>query len=139
MVVDMKDHDEFKKFCKESESKVICLDFDGVIHKNSKGFHDGTIYDEPIVGALENIKALNMQNYTLVIHTCKANPKRPLVNGKTGIELVRGWLKKYNVSKYIKDVTYIKPNAICYIDDKGIRFDNWTQCMEELVKFDITT
>ena len=26
------------------------LDFDGVIHKNSKGFHDGTIYDEPLDG-----------------------------------------------------------------------------------------
>ena len=32
------------------ENTQIGIDFDGVIHKNSKGFHDGTIYDEPIEG-----------------------------------------------------------------------------------------
>ena len=120
----MKEFDDFKKFCRDSESKIICLDFDGVIHKNSKGFHDGTIYDDPIEGALDSIEELSY-DFDLIIHTCKANPKRPLVNGKTGIELVWGWLKKHNVSQYIKEVTYIKPNAICYVDDKGIKFNNW--------------
>ena len=28
----------------------LAIDFDGVIHKNSKGFFDGTVYDEPING-----------------------------------------------------------------------------------------
>ena len=35
--------------------------------------------------------------YDLVIYTCKATPTRPLVNGKTGIELVWEWLEKHDV------------------------------------------
>ena len=103
----MKEYNEFKKFCTDAESKNISLDFDGVIHKNSKGFYDGTIYDEPIEGALENIKYLNHElNYTLIIHTCKANPKRPLINGKTGSRLIYEWLVKYDLDSYIYNIVY---------------------------------
>lgn len=129
--------DEFKKFCKASEKDIICLDFDGVIHKNSKGFFDGTIYDEPIDNAIESIKYLYDLGFELVIYTCKANPKRPLINGLTGIELIWEWLNRYEVSQYIKDVTYIKPNAVCYIDDKGIKFNSWEQAILDLDKLEI--
>ena len=37
----------------------IGIDFDGVIHKNSKGFFDGTVYDEPIKGSLEALKRIS--------------------------------------------------------------------------------
>ena len=32
------------------DNNTIAVDFDGVIHNNSKGFHDGTVYGEPIDG-----------------------------------------------------------------------------------------
>ena len=35
------------------EDKTIAVDFDGFIHKYSKGWHDGSIYDEPVEGAAE--------------------------------------------------------------------------------------
>jgi len=124
----------FNKFLDKisvDEKNQLGLDFDGVIHKNSKGFHDGTVYDEPIDDAVNSIKYLNETlGYDLVIYTCKANPERPLVNGKNGIELVWDWLEKYNIKDNIKDVTYIKPNAIAYIDDKGIKFNNWDDCIK---------
>ena len=41
-------------------------------------------------------------------------------NGMTGTELVWEWLHKYDLAKYIKDVTAEKPRCICYIDDKAI-------------------
>ena len=78
---------EFDKEQHEKNTKQLAIDFDGVIHKSSKSFHDGTIYDNPIDGVEEALKKLS-KDYTLIIYTCKANPDRPLVNGKTGIELI---------------------------------------------------
>ena len=124
---------KFLEMVKDTEKNQLGLDFDGVIYKNSKGFHDGTMYDEPLDDAIESLKYLNeMLGYDLVIYTCKANPERPLVNGKTGIELVWEWLEKYGVKDNIKDVTYIKPNAVAYIDDKGITFSNWGDCIKQI-------
>lgn len=107
------------------------LDFDGVIHKCSKGYYDGTIYDEPIEGSELALKKLS-EKYTIIIYTCKAKPDRGLVNGKTGTELVWDWLKKYNMDKYVSKVTSEKPRAVAYIDDKAISFSNWESCFEIL-------
>lgn len=110
---------------------IICLDFDGVIHENNLGFHDGTIYGPPMEGALEYVKKLS-ERYKIIIYTCKANPKRPLVTGKGGVELIWEWLEKYKIKNYIQDVTFNKPNAIAYIDDKAIKFENWKQTYQEI-------
>ena len=122
---------EFDKIQHERNTKQLAIDFDGVIHKSSKSFHDGTIYDDPVDGVGEALKQLS-KDYTLIIYTCKANPDRPLVNGKTGIELIWEWLKKYDFDRYIEDITYTKPNAKYYIDDKAVRFTNWNQVIGEI-------
>ena len=109
----------------------LAIDFDGVIHKNSKGFHDGTIYDEPMPGAIEAIKHLS-KKYDIVVFTAKAKSDRPLVDGKTGAELIWDWLGKYNLIPYIKLVTAEKPRAVAYIDDKAIHFTNWEQTLKEI-------
>ena len=114
----------FVEKTKNETKKNVVIDFDGVIHKSSKGFHDGTIYDDPVDGAIESIKFLS-QYFNLIIFTCKGRPERPLINGKTGIELIWEWLRKYDLDQYIQDVTAIKPRALLYIDDKGYRFNNW--------------
>jgi len=123
---------EYNKLQKDENQNQIAIDFDGVIHKNSKGFYDGTVYDEPIDGAIESIINIYNLGYTIVIFTAKAKTDRPLVNVKTGQELVWEWLKKYNIDKYIKEVTSEKPRAVYYIDDKGIRFENWKNINELL-------
>ena len=122
---------EFDKIQHERNTKQLAIDFDGVIHKSSKSFHDGTIYDDPVDGVGEALKKLS-KDYTLIIYTCKANPYRPLVNAKTGIELIWEWLEKYGFDGYIEDITYTKPNAKYYIDDKAVRFTNWNQVIGEI-------
>ena len=109
----------------------VGIDFDGVIHKCSKGYYDGTIYDEPVEGVEEGLKLLS-QKYTLVVYTCKAKKDRGLVNGKTGVELVWEWLQKHNLAQYVSKVTAEKPRALVYIDDKALKFENWTSCLTEL-------
>lgn len=120
----------FKEKVLKQESDTIAIDFDGVIHKNSKGYHDGTIYDEIITGSFESLKKLSSK-YKIILFTCKANPNRPLVDGKTGTELVWEYLKKHNMNQFIEDVVWGKPNAIQYIDDKGYKFTSWEEYWSE--------
>ena len=118
----------FLDLVSNQERKVVAIDFDGVIHKNSKGFYDGTVYDEPIDGSIESIKRLS-KKYDVVIFSCKALPDRPLIKEKTGIDLIKEWLGNYDILKCVKEVTWEKPRAFLYIDDKGYRFENWEDTM----------
>lgn len=109
----------------------IAIDFDGVIHKNSKGFYDGTIYDDPVEGAYESLEKLS-KKYTVIVFSAKARSDRGLVNGKTGIELIWKWLEKHNMSQFVSKVTSEKPRAVKYIDDKAIKFLNWNDALKEV-------
>ena len=123
--------DDYNKKQAHENAKQLAIDFDGVIHKNSKGFYDGTVYDEPMPGAIEAIKQLS-KKYDIVVFSAKAKPDRPMVNGKTGAELIWDWLGKYNLIPYIKQVTSEKPRAVAYIDDKAIHFTNWEITLNEI-------
>jgi hypothetical protein len=119
--------EEFLQFLDKSK-KTIAIDFDGVIHDDNLGFHDGTVYGNPINGVDEALAQLSSK-YTIILYTCKANPNRPLVNNKTGIELIWEWLELHNLQQYITDIMWGKPNAVIYIDDKGFRFNNWEETL----------
>jgi len=114
----------------KDQSKNLGVDFDGVIHNDNLGFHDGTIYGKPIEGSLESIKLLS-KFFNIIIFTAKAKKDRPLINGKTGAELVEEWLLKHDLLKYVSHITAEKPRALLYVDDKGYRFENW----KDTIKF----
>ena len=114
----------------------IGIDFDGVIHKNSKGYYDGTIYDDPIEGTEEGLRKLS-EKYTLILYTTKAKPDRGLINGRQTTELLWEWLDKHNLSKYISKVTSEKPRAVVYIDDKALRFTEWDKCINDLENLEL--
>ena len=103
----------------------LCIDFDGVIHNDNLGYHDGTCYGDPMPDSLESVRELS-KRYRLVIFTAKAKPDRPLVNGKTGTELVWEWLRKHAIDDCFADVTSEKPRGFLYIDDNGYRFEHWS-------------
>jgi hypothetical protein len=111
----------------DQESKNVCIDFDGVIH-NYIEYGDGTITGDVIDGARDALKHLS-KNYNIIVFTAKAKPDRPLVNQKTGTELVWEWLTKEKLDKYVSEVTAEKPRALVYIDDKAIRFTNWEETL----------
>ncbi|MDB4337439.1 hypothetical protein OAA09_00315 [bacterium] len=114
------------------ETYQVGVDFDGVIHLCSKGFYDGTIYDPPIEGSREALKKL-AENFVIIMYSAKAKPDRPLISGKTGIELIWEWLKKHKMDEFVKEVTSEKPRAVFYIDDKAVRFEgNWKETFEKL-------
>jgi len=113
------------------ESNTIALDFDGVIHKSSLGYHDGTVYDDPVEGVQDALKRLSSR-YSIVIFSTKARPDRGLVNGKTGTELIWEWLKKHELDVYITKVSSEKPRATRYIDDRAIEFIDWPSIVKRL-------
>jgi len=115
----------------EDDLRNIAIDFDGVIHTFDKGWYDGTCYGEPLPGSLEAIIKLS-ETHNIIIFTAKAKPSRPLVNGKTGVQLVREWLEKHEVMKYVSEITAEKPRSQIYIDDKGYHFQNWKDTMNYL-------
>ncbi len=123
-----------KFYFSEEEERTISIDFDGVIHNDCLGWHDGTIYGEPIPGSLESIKKLS-QNYKLVLFTAKAKPDRPLVDGKTGIELIWEWLEKFEIKDCFVEITAEKPRCLFYIDDKAIRFVDWENALQDIENF----
>jgi hypothetical protein len=106
------------------EANNLAIDFDGVIHNADKGYFDGTCYGDPIPGSLSALRELS-KKYRIVIFTAKAKPNRPLIDGKSGTQLVSEWLEKYCVLQYIAEITSEKPRAILYIDDNAFRFENW--------------
>jgi hypothetical protein len=117
------------------ETFQIGVDFDGVIHKNSKGFYDGTVYDEPVPGARSSLEKLS-KNYVIVVYSAKARKDRMLINGKTGEALIWDWLKKYDMDGFVKEVTSEKPRAVFYIDDKAVRFEGkWDDTFKELKQY----
>ena len=125
---------EFKDYNNKQSSEndnQIAIDFDGVIHKNSKGFFDGTVYDEPMEGVEDALKQLS-KKYKIIIFTCKVKPDRPPINKKSGNQLIEEWLSKYNLLQYIHEITCEKPRAVAYIDDKGYRFNNWNSTLKFL-------
>ena len=121
----------YNKKQENENNHQIAIDFDGVIHSNSKGYHDGTIYDPPLPGTEEALKQLS-KKYKIIIFTCKAKPDRPYINGKSGTELIEDWLSKYNLLSYIHNITCEKPRSVIYIDDKGYRFNDWNSTLKFL-------
>lgn len=93
--------------------KNIVFDFDGVIHKYSKGWQDGSIYDEPIEGIAQVINALH-NKYDIYIVTTRARDLKQQVE-------VENYLKDHNIE--FDCVTSIKVPADVYIDDRAICFD----------------
>ena len=104
--------------------KTVAIDFDGVIHRYSKGWQDGVIYDEPMPGAIDALFKLH-KHYNLVIFTCREDSAA-----------VSQWLiqqmREQRGCYFDIPVTNVKPIAMIYIDDRGLRFTNWTDVLNYL-------
>lgn len=94
--------------------KTVVFDFDGVIHKYSKGWQDGSIYDEPNENIKETINKLRKNNYEVVIVSTRCTTEE-------GRNAIMNYLFDYGI--VVDKVCKEKPPAICYIDDRAICYD----------------
>lgn len=118
---------------------AIAVDFDGVIHSYSRGWQDGSIYDPPMDGALDGLRAL-MKEHPVFIFTSRNTAH------------VAAWLRDHGFTVTTDDsmfrhdvwdgvvwsergtllVTNRKLAAIAYIDDRAIRFTSWGQALADV-------
>lgn len=107
--------------------KTIAVDFDGVIHKYSKGWHDGMIYDEPVEGAIEALQKL-LQSYCVVVFSTR-EPRMIEVwflnNFPIPVEIVPDDGKFEWTKQGVLGITNRKLKAFMYVDDRAVRFTNW--------------
>lgn len=106
-------------------NKTIAIDFDGVLHRYSNGWQGGTIYDPPMEGAVDAWFKLMDAGFDLCVFTTREDTSA-----------VAAWMHKhFDFEKrighmYEPSITNQKPLAIAYIDDRGIRFTNWSDILK---------
>jgi hypothetical protein len=118
--------------------QTVAVDFDGVIHAYSKGWQDGSIYDEPVPGAFDALRKL-MKAYAVFVHTTR-DPAQVgrWIKRRSGIETE--WFEDTrNLPQFWNHqgsllITGQKLPAVAYIDDRAIRFESWGQALSDLAE-----
>ena len=106
----------------ENDLNNLAIDFDGVIHAYSIGFHDGTLYDPPTLGTSLALQKLH-DEYKVVVLSARARDERM-------VKEIWEWLATYQLDGYVSSVTNVKPAAVAYIDDRAITFIDWSDVPE---------
>ena len=109
----------------KEEKDTILVDFDGVIHAYSKGWHDGTIYDPPIYNTKSTLGYL-IKDYDIVIFSTRTYSRIIDGNPENGqlVEMTE-WLKKHEIPYTNIWLGTGKPKCKFIIDDNAIRFKSW--------------
>ncbi len=112
--------------------KRVLIDLDRTIHKYSKGFADGTLYDTPIQDARSALEFLKKKGYEVVIFSA-----RPCVANRSSKEEVlqqrqfmKEWLQTWKIP--YDRISCVKLDAVAIIDDRAITFHTWQQALQEL-------
>lgn len=124
---------EHVKKGKDTPMSTIGIDFDGVIHRYSKGWQDGSIYDGPVEGAIQAVHYLMADHAVFVFTTRNVSQAAQWLN-EHGINATASatpagpfWNTRGQVL-----VTNRKMAAAVYIDDRAIRFTSWPQTLSEV-------
>lgn len=111
---------------------TLGVDFDGVIHRYSKGWQDGSIYDGPMPGALGGLNRL-MEAEPVFIHTARDVGQVAAWLLDRGFSVRVGhdgafWNEKGRIL-----VTNRKLPARAYLDDRAVLFTSWPQALADLL------
>ena len=109
----------------EKDMKIICFDFDGVIHSYLSGWQGiDVIPDLPVEGIREEIKRIRDGGYN--VHVFSARCREQI-----GIDAITKYLEKHNI--VVDEVSKTKPPAIVSVDDRVICFDGNTHGLKEKI------
>ena len=103
--------------------KAIAVDFDGVIHKYSNGWMDGTIYDEPCQGVAKALYELQKQGFEIIIYSTRNYARcRDGKYQNSQVEEMKSYMDKHNIPFDTIHIEAGKPICKLFIDDNAYRF-----------------
>lgn len=105
---------------------ILCIDFDGVVHRYSKGWQNGVIYDDVTDGFYEWAEQAAKQ-FKLVIYSSRSSTEEGrMAMGAWLIDQRRKWRAKGGMHETEAPLEFDfadqKPAAWLTIDDRCIRF-----------------
>lgn len=115
---------EKRERCQElnkEKYKSCCFDLDGVICNID---NDNYALRTPIMKTIGRMQMMADNSVTIII----INTGRHINN----LLVTKQWLKKYDVQ--YDHIQFGKPVADVYIDDKGWRFEGWTNELKALLR-----
>lgn len=118
--------------------KTFSFDFDGVIHKYSKGWHDGTAYDVEVTGTVELMNKLLKDGYSVFILSSREPAQIQNWFAKyypdVETEIIGDQVKFWN-KRGVVGITQRKLPAHVYVDDRAFKFEG----VNEYLYGEITT
>ena len=116
-------------------ASATAVDFDGVVHTYDQGWKDGTIYGDEIPGAFDGLRKLMAEGPTMIFTARDPQSVAMWLQERGGFRVrldSPGLLFWDEMGTLL--VTNRKLPAWVYLDDRGVRFSNWTQALDTLAK-----
>jgi len=115
--------------------KILCVDFDGVLHSYTSGWQGAwRIPDPPVIGAIDWLSWLIFHGES-EFQVCIFSSRNAFPFGRWAM---KRWLLKWGLDKEeLKHIKFplFKPAAFLTIDDRAIQFKGKFPLMAELLEF----
>lgn len=117
--------------------KILCLDFDGVIHSYTSGWQGAAVIsDPPVPGSMEFIAGA-IEHFRIAIFSSRSNEP-------DGMRAMMRYMRKHLTDKYsnrgdlvanIIEYPLVKPPAFVTLDDRALTFTGTWPAMDMLLAF----
>lgn len=112
---------------------LVAVDFDGVLHRYSYGWRDGSIYDKPVEGAAAAMRRLIDAGFDVAIYSTRAYTR--VMDGVTWpgqAQEMAEWLNLHGIPYSRIWLEPGKPPYTILIDDRCVRFRSWRETLSHL-------
>lgn len=116
----------------EGQGKLICLDFDGVIHSYVSGWKgQEVVTDPPVPGAFKFITDALARGYKVGIYSARLSNDAGKMAVYRYLEDRGMWKESLSQIQFF----HTKPPAHIYIDDRGWKFNGFFPSFQEIEEF----